>query len=251
MKISTVLLSLFVLIAGPLSFAETTTPAAPTTTEGAAPKFTDESELALVSVSGNSSSSNVSAKQANAYTFGKHTFKVGGHYLKTESSGTETAKSWDANGRYERVIYDGFSGYIGYGADSDPYAGYVQRDNFDIGAKYQILKNDWQAWAVEAGYRYSKMNTTVDMQYANMGRAFTEYTVNFSKTFSMRYWVEYLPNFTDSRAYFINQEPSISMILTDIFSLKAAYLVQYHNKLIKAGEVYTDTTFTTSLVAKF
>jgi len=214
-------------------------------------KLTDESELALVSVSGNSSSNNIAGKQKNTYTFGQSMVSLGGHYLRTEAAGVETAKNWDLTSRYEHIIRDGFSGYVGYGADSDPYAGYVQRDNADIGIKYQILKTENQNWTAELGYRYSKMNTTVDMQYANMGRAYSEYNVTFDKTFSARYWVEYLPNFTDSKAYFINTEPSLSLLLTQILSLKMAYLVQYHNKLIKSGEVYTDTTFTTSLVAKF
>lgn len=232
------------------AFAQEEPPTADT--KEMAQKFTDESELAIVSVAGNSSSSNYAGKQKNTFTWDKkNTLIASGHYLRTETSGTETAKNWDLTGRYERVIHDGFSGYIGYGADSDPYAGYVQRDNFDIGGKQELIKNPNHNWWVEAGYRYSKMNTTADMQYANMGRLFTEYDFTLDKTFSAKYWFEYLPNFTDSHAYFINTEPSVSMLLTQILSFKVAYLVQYHNKLIKAGEVYTDTTFTTSLVAKF
>ena len=246
MKTSSLLLATLVAFSA-LSFS--TTSFAQETTS--ANKFTDESELALVSVSGNSSSSNISAKQKNSYTFGKDTISAGGHYLRTESAGIETARSWDLQGRYEHVIHENLSGYVGYGADSDPFAGYIQRDNFDIGAKYQLVKTEWQNWSVELGYRYSKMNTTMDMQYANMGRGYTEYNVNFSKSFSARYWVEYLPNFSDSEAYFVNTEPSVSMLITQIFSLKMAYLIQYHNKLIQPTEVHTDTTFNTFLVEKF
>jgi putative salt-induced outer membrane protein len=214
-------------------------------------KFTDESELALVSVSGNSSSNNVSAKQSNSYTFGKNTVKASGHYLRTQSSGVETARSWDLMGRYERVLYDSLSAYTGYGADSDPYAGYVQRDNYDIGLKYDLIHSTAQNWWVEAGYRYSKILTTVEENYTNFGRTYMEYNLTLDNTYSIRYWIEYLPNFTDPEAYFINTEPSFSIQLTKILSLKASYLIQYHNELIKAGEVRTDTTFTTSLVAKF
>lgn len=59
-----------------------------------------------------------------------------GSYLRTTSAGTETAKAWDASLRYERIFSELWSAFIQQGAEADVYAGYVERDNTDLGAKY-------------------------------------------------------------------------------------------------------------------
>jgi putative salt-induced outer membrane protein len=63
-------------------------------------------------------------------------------------------------------------------------------------------------------------------------------------------WTEFLYNFSNSTDYRVNAEPSLSVILTDVFSLKLAYLINYRNLPAVAGKKQLDTLYTTSLVAK-
>ncbi|MBX2987722.1 MAG: DUF481 domain-containing protein [Bdellovibrionaceae bacterium] len=213
--------------------------------------LTHESELSLVTVDGNSSSESYSAKQKTEYKIGPHAFSVTGRYLRTISNHIETARAWNAAARYEYAFTEFLGAFISHGAESDPYNGYVQRDNTDIGGKHFLIKSEPENLYYEAGYRYTKEQTSVGtITYSGYGRLYTEYNRQIDRTVSLKFWVEYLPNFTTSQAYLLNGEPSINVMLSRVFSLKTAYLMKYRNQ-VNPGEKYTDKTFTTSLVARF
>ncbi|MBX3018745.1 MAG: DUF481 domain-containing protein [Bdellovibrionaceae bacterium] len=222
--------------------------------------WSNEAELALVTTSGNTETESYSGKQKTTYVQDLNSYVLSGRYLQTKTAGVETAKSWDASGRYERSVSTNWSAFLQYGAEADPYAGYIQRDNADIGGKYFIFKEDTLNLFTEAGYRSTNTQFagapaatppvpgTVTRE--NFGRLYVEYAQQLNETLSVKYWVEYLPNFTSSNAYFVNTEPSATVMLSSIFSLKTAYLIKYRNEVIP-GAQYADKTFTTSIVAKF
>ena len=115
-----------------------------------------ESQVGLVKVSGNTDSASYNGKQKTVYTFDQNALTAAARYLEAKTSGTQTAKSWDASLRYERLLSAQWSVFVQQGAESDSYAGYTQRDNTDLGAKYIILKTDTEDLFTEAGYRYTK-----------------------------------------------------------------------------------------------
>ncbi|MCB0347245.1 MAG: DUF481 domain-containing protein [Bdellovibrionales bacterium] len=215
--------------------------------------WSHESEASVVSVDGNTTSDSYSAKQKTSYKFDTNVLKVTARYLRTKSDSTETARQWEASLRYEKEFSDLWSAFIQHGAESDSYAGYTQRDSTDIGGKYFFVKTDDKNFFSEAGLRYQKTLSSSDGETTNstMGRLYLEYNEKFSETVSGKMWVEYLPNFSDSYAYLLNGEPSVSVMMNQIFSLKVAYLVKYHNLISSSTEKRTDTMFTTALVAKF
>jgi len=242
--------SLFALIA-----VQTFTPKAT-----AAEAWGHESEVALVSTGGNTETESYSAKQKTTYTQEANSYALTGRYLQTKTGGIETAKSWDAGLRYERIISAMWSAFVGYGAEADPYAGFIQRDNADIGGKYFFYKEEGLNLFTEVGYRstntqFAALPTATPpvagtVTRENFGRLYVEYAQNLSESLSVKYWVEYLPNFSNSAGYLLNTEPSVSVMLTSVFSLKTAYLMKYRNE-VAPGAKNTDTTFTTSIVAKF
>lgn len=215
--------------------------------------WSHESEASVVQVTGNTESESYSAKQKTSYTFDANALIATGRYLQTKASGTETAKSWEAAIRYERALSDLFSIYLQHGAESDVYAGYTQRDNTDLGGKYHLIKTEEENLLAEAGFRHSKIMSSVsdETSYVNYGRFYSEYSRKINSTLSAKAWVEYLPNFKDSEAYLVNYEGSVTAMMTQIFSLKTAYLVKYHNKTVLPDEKKEDKTLTVSLVAKF
>lgn len=209
-----------------------------------------ESEVALVTTGGNTETESYSAKQKTSYTESFNVYTITGRYLQTKTGGVETAKAWDAGVRYERTLSDAWSAFLGASAEADPYAGYIQRDNVDLGGKYFFIKADKQNFFSEAGYRSTKTYTAADNKRENFGRLYVEYAQSLNESLSLKYWLEYLPNFSNSNAYLVNTEPSLNVMLNSIFSLKTAYLVKYRNE-VAAGAKKSDTTFTTSVVAKF
>lgn len=213
--------------------------------------WTHESEVSLISVDGNATSESYSAKQKTQYTFlDSNSLVMTARYLNSRAEGLETARSWDAAGRYERALSERQSAYLGHGAESDVYNGYIQRDNTDIGAKHYFSKSDATVFFAELGYRYTKELNALGTTFSNYGRLYTEISQKQNESLTYKLWIEYLPNFTDNDAYLLNAEPSINVMLSQIFSLKTAYLVKYRNAVLP-DEERADTTFTTSLVAKF
>lgn len=210
-----------------------------------------ESEVAVVNTGGNTESESYSARQKTTYTQELNVYTAAGRYLQTKTKGVESAKSWDAGVRYERTLSDLWSIFMGYGAEADPYAGFIQRDSADVGGKYYIRKSEPINFFTELGYRLTKTQLAAGpTETDNFGRLYLEYAQALNPAVSFKLWVEYLPNFSRQEAYLANAEPSLNVMLNSIFSLKTAYLVKYKNE-VPAGSKNTDTTFTTSLVARF
>ena len=242
-------LGLLILILSTAAFAQDQTK------ESVAPvvsPWKNESELSAVIVSGNTDSQSTSFKQKTSYTFALNTLLARGRYLTTQTSGTNTAKAWEANGRYERSLSTYWSVYTSYGAESDFFAGYVQRDNFDLGAKYYIIKAKDREFVAESGYRYTATYALPSShRYENFGRLYSQYTQKIGDNAEGKLWVEYLPNFTNSDAYLVNAESSVSVALSKVFSLKMSYLMKYQGAVPAGFREHLDTTYSTALVATF
>lgn len=218
-----------------------------------APAWKNESETGIVKVSGNTDSETYTVKQKSAYAFDSNSLAFTGRYFQAKTSNEQTAKSWEAALRYERVLSDLWSTFVQHGAESDTYAGYTQRDNSDVGGIYKILNSETETSFSEFGYRYTKTleSQTSDIRYESFGRLYLEYERKINDSVSGKLWLEYLPNFSRSEAYLVNYEPSMTVMMTSVVSLKVSYLVKYHNLTVTSSEKKEDATFSTTLVAKF
>lgn len=214
------------------------------------PGFKGESDLGSTFSSGNTRTENVTAKTSNKYRFDANVVSLAGRYLRTKDAGNETARYWDAEVRYARDISAWHAAYIGVKGESDPYAGYVQRDSSDIGLRSILTNEETFHWFAEVGFRHSKTHNVDSDVYDNFVRIYTEASKDLSKTASAKVWVEHLPNLRDDAAYLTNTEVSVTMVVTEILSLKTAYLTKYQNAP-PAGFQRTDSTFITALVAKY
>jgi putative salt-induced outer membrane protein len=211
----------------------------------------NESEVGIVVTSGNSKSQSYNLKQMSAGEWDRNTVKLSAGYLKTTSGDVTSALRWNLGVRYERAFSEAVSGFIAQSVESDLFAGKLQRYNTDVGAKYAISKSEEFTWFAELGYRYAQENLTTGADTSqNYARLYTEATRNLSKTVSLKYWIEYLPNFTVSQDWQLNTELSLSAALSSVFSVKSAYLLKV-DQLPPTGKEKADSTFTTALVAKF
>lgn len=230
--------------------------------------FHDETEVGLAVTSGNSTSESYNLKQMSSYAWELDLVKASGRYLNTRSGGAttamvDTALSWDATLRYERVLSPVISVFASYGLESDIFAGYVQRNNGDLGAKYFFAKSDPTTWSLEAGYRnsYTHYPASLPDISSSFVRLYSEIVQNITKTASFKFYVEYLQTlssglngtagYSESADYYINSEPSISLALTEIFSIKTSYLFKYRNYLPVTAVRHLDSFLTSSIQAKF
>lgn len=230
-------------------------------------KFSNESEVSVIQSGGNSSVETYNAKTLSKWQRKKNTLSFGGHYtlgaseqtdaVTNETETVESARNWDVMTKYEHQ----FAGHIGsYGAiqyEGDKFAGYNQRENLDAGLKYTFSKTDKTKSFAELGARYTierrleEDEEGEDVFNFTKGRLYYEIAHQKSETLSYKFWVEYLPNFTESEDYIVSYEPSVAFVLNRTFSLKTAYKAIYDNLPNVEGYENTDYTFTTSLLAKF
>lgn len=210
-----------------------------------------EAEAGLITVSGANESESYNAKAKTSYTQDANTYTAAGRYLRTISNGIESARNWEAGLRYERSLYEDFGAFVGQKAESDVFNGYIQRDSTDAGLKYSFIKEEKMAWFAEAGYRYQTVLPTAgDLTHSNLGRLYTEVSKSLESNLTFKYWAEFLPNFSNTKAYLANTEASANVMINSIFSLKFAYLLQYQNLPVVVGKYSTATT-TINLLAKF
>lgn len=216
-------------------------------------QFTTETELAYVQSGGNSEVSTTNAKSTNNYKWEKRSTKFGGHYLYGESDRTVSARNWDANAKYEQVLTDHLSVTTGEVIEGNRFTGIKARYNSDAGLKYYYIKSDAKNFFTEVSFRYA-----IEDRYApepnafdNKGRFYNEFQEKISETVQYRFWIEYIPNFTESRDYLINGEASLVSIINSIFSLKVAYLGMYDSRPVDQALRNYDYNTSTSLVIKF
>lgn len=218
-------------------------------------EFKGSSEASSVIVSGNSNTEAQSGKTSNTYAVSDLDLaNIFGKYLRAVSGGTETNKAWEAGLRYERVfVVDLFSGFLQHKAEHDPYNGvFVQRDSSDIGGKYVIENSDDLNWSAELGYRSSDTYAIqgATRERVDFIRIYTEAKYKLTDTTTTKFWIEHLPNLKNSSENQTNAELSLAVVISKVFSLKSAYLVN-RNDAVAAPFVKDTTTWTTALVADY
>lgn len=215
--------------------------------------FKSEDEVSMVTTGGNTEVKTYVGKTNNSYTWGENIIALKGNYTYGEAGERRNIERWDALLKYDRVLEKKMSLFVSELIEANRFAGIDRRYNTDVGMKYTLIKNEYNETSAEAGYRY-----TFEKQYNNgapdnndsKGRLFVETNHKFNKIVSGKLWVEYLPNFTDTEDYLINIEPSFSVVLTSLLSLKISYLWNYDNEPV-LGNGKHDYTYTTGLLAKF
>lgn len=215
-------------------------------------RWAHESEASVVTTTGNTETQTYSLKETTSYKFEKNIIENKASYLLQKDSGDKKAENWLISLRYEREITEKISGFVMQTVDSDKFASIYRRYSTDIGGKYFFVKEDAQTLFAELGYRYSYEDylSPKENDDVHFGRLYVEGNKKWTQTLSTKAWVEFLPNFTESDDYRLNAEPSASVMLSEIFSLKLAYLMKYRGNP-PAGVEDLDTVYTTAIVAKF
>ncbi len=227
--------------------------------------FTHESSISIVQTGGNSTAETYNVATDNTYKPGTRDYHLYGNYTLSyaddpdveDSPKEETARNWKAGGDITQDLTKKLGATLGQNYEGNTYAGYKQKDNSDIGLKYQFFKTDKVKLSTEVSYRYTVEKRTErdddgrDVFYFQKGNITVNYSQKLNDQVSYKFWVQYLPNFTESEDYQVNFEPSITVTMSDILSLRVSYKGQYDNKLNPGVEEYLDHTTTTALVAKF
>lgn len=212
----------------------------------------NESEAGLAAANGNTKSQTYNLKHFNSYTFDKNLLSLRARYLNAKANGVETARIFSVGLRYERELTEKVSLFVGETYEFDLFAGIKHRYISDAGGKYSYIKSEKTKLFSELGYRFMQEDRFDGSQTSShYARFYNEWEHKWNDNFSSRYWLEYLPNFSEPKDYQLNTEASISAMLSEIFSLKTGMLLRYDHAPAPGVLYKTDTLFTTALVAKF
>lgn len=216
-------------------------------------QFASEDELSMITTSGNSELKTYAAKSNNTYKFEKNALGLKGSYTYGESDSVRTTEKWDGQLRFDHQLLEKLNVFAAELVEANRFAGFSRRYNSDLGLKYLVLKDDKNSLSFEVSYRYSLEENTSNAiadKKDSKSRIYSEVEKILNENVTGKLWLEYLPNFTESEDYQINFEPSLSVSLSKIFSLKTSYLWKYDHEPV-AGKKTHDTTYTTSIIAKF
>ena len=216
-----------------------------------ADKVSNESEGSVVVVGGNSVSQSYAAKQASAYEHNAHKCGLKGHYLMAKAGSLVSAENWDVGLRYDYAFRADFGAFAGETVSGDRFRNIHLQYDSDIGLKYTLWKATEKSYGLaELGYRLTRYDyITTDDITTHFARAYFEVSAEINEKVSGKFWVEYLPSLQRSSKYLVNFEPSLNVVLTQIFSLKTGLLGNYDSQP-KAPKKF-DYTYTLALIAKY
>lgn len=219
---------------------------------GAEYDFKNQSELSMVKVGGNTDLETYNLKTNTTGTKGNSSLNIGGHYTLGTANEVESARDWDGYVKYALQQTKVFGYYTAAQIEGNEFAGFDQRNNYDVGFKYILANDDKVNSHLELGYRFTQemlLDAGADEDFQK-GRLFYTYSRKATAALSYAFWTEYIPNFDEEQDFLITFEPSISVALDKTFSLKIAYRGSYDGQPV-AGNERLDYTQTTSLIANF
>ncbi len=225
-----------------------------------------ETDLSLVSQSGNTVQDNALLKTNWTKSVDKNAYTVYGQYINAsgETSGVSTrlAESANAGLKYTRTVSEKLGVYGNLLWEKNRFAGYEYRNAAGLGAKYTFTKTKDFSFFSELGYRYRAQYAYISgpgkgpKVESHFGRLYLEMKKTLSKTSNFKLWVETLVDSEDSENVEVNFEPSVDVALGEFFSssdkparvsLKVAYKGMYDNVPATAGLKRYDSILSTGL----
>lgn len=215
--------------------------------------FTTEDSASINLTGGNTDLKTYDLKTNNSLELNWGTWSIDGDYQYGESNEIRSAENWSLLLKYERKISDKINIFLGELLEADRFSGIRRRYNSDFGFKYILSKNAKREFFTELGYRYTiekSTNSNIEDKKDNKSRLYSEISQELKKDLRAKFWIEYLPNLSESEDYLINFEPSLIMTLTSILSLKSSYLWNYDNQPASEKGKH-DYQYLLTLIAKF
>ena len=157
--------------------------------------------------------------------------------------------------KFNRMITKKFYVLFVVGWLKDQFAGIDYRINAGPGLGYKFLNGPKNFLSGELGVEYvEEEDTEKNKDDYTRGRSFLQYDYAFTKKNRFTQSIEYLHDFDNSDNYTAKSITALISSLSDIFSLKISYEVEYNNEpAIEDGVELddTDSTLTVALVVNF
>ena len=215
------------------------------------PRQEGTAQLGFVGTSGNSSTVTLSAGGDHTYRPDKWVIRNRALFVRSEASDTVTAESLLYGFRAERELTKRVSLFGSYGFLRDKPAGVSSHQDVNGGLAFKVINVTAVQFTVDAGLGYMSENRTVgdDVKSAT-GTLGWLFKAKLSATTDLTDELRYLQTFDDATDWRVGHIVSLTVKMSEIFSLKASNQVRFAN-LPPPGFKKTDTTTAIALVAGF
>lgn len=238
--------------------------------------FTTHTELGYVSTSGNTNTKSGSVDFTGKQTWEKHAIKLDIDYIYGEQEGVETNNKLATEFNYDYPLAGDLALNYLVGYKNDKFSGFDYQFYTGPGLKYEAVKNDQHTLGLQGNIVYSVdegsdklydvagdeikypnpaniIPTTIVEGQTNEYASYLlqgDYAWNLTKTFKFTQKLSYRSSFESSDNYFVHSKTGVASKINSTFSMGMNYKVDYTNQP-PAGNVYTDKTFTASLIIDY
>ena len=215
--------------------------------------WSDEAELSFVDTGGNTETTSLSAKNQLKYKF---TEKLSGTWklaiLYGEKDGEKSAERYSTELRTDYLFTKRLYIAVMGGWEKNKFEDIDARYSLGPALGYKFLLGPVHFLNFEAGFNYviEKYIDETDDNFLK-GRAFGEYNYAFSKKNKFKQTLETLFDLEDANNYDVNSETSLITSISDQFSLKTSYVIEYDNEPASDDIEKTDTFLSVTLVVSF
>ena len=208
-------------------------------------------DLGLVNTAGNTSTTTLAGADEIVYTTLPWTFTQTFAVVYGRNEGVTTAESYRAKLRADRALSPRVTVFGRGGWDRDEFAGIKRRFEEDLGISYEAVAAERTTLKLEAGAFAAQQRATLDGENNFYGaRAAATFKQMIGAKASFQQIAEFLPNLKDTGDLRIHSETALVAPLSRLFSLKAAYVVDFDNQP-EPGFGETDRRLTTGLRVTF
>jgi putative salt-induced outer membrane protein len=222
-------------------------------------QYSNESEVGQTTTGGNAESQLVNFRQLSKYTINNKEFKLEGRYLYGEANEKLNVRNWNVKLTYTHNLTERFGFQASQQAEGNPFQGYYERFNTDMGGVYHFRKpkperkDDYTR--LEVGLRYSKENRirfdpNFDSSIAQTRTAYV-FSRKLNQHVIFKEELEMVGNIQSPGRFQASNTMSVQASLNSLFSLKITYILRYDDYLPSQNLKPLDYIYTTSLLAKF
>jgi putative salt-induced outer membrane protein len=195
------------------------------------PPTETSADLGIVAVSGNTSTSTVSANEKYIRRLDRWEFKEDGGVVYGKTSGVESSNLLRVGLRADYDLTEHFATYALTVYDRDRFSGIRSRFAEGGGVSWKVLANDVDQLSFEGGYQYTQQSNLVgpDHDFSAL-RAASSWKHSLTKAAYFFEGLEYLPDVQDSHDYRINSETDAVAPLSAHVAMKFSYVVRFANE---------------------
>jgi len=190
--------------------------------------FYSDSLIGVVIQDGNTVDNTISFLSVNDLVLESEIFQLGGHYNYGWDEKGLSSRNWDLRTRYQRKLRKNINPFVAYIVEGDPFAGYSNRNNFDLGISFPFEGKIF-SYEMEAGYRYTVELPTDDIKrFQSKLRIHAGGDWKVGKSGEVKIWIRYMPFLSDTQGgmpnYMLDYGVSLNSFFAENFYLNLSFL---------------------------